>query len=127
MTDWAVWDDYKLAQPKADGFTIQKRTNPQSCWLDAAAGRRASGLVFAGDVTGGLAVAVKNFWQSYPASLEVQKATKARPTCTSGCGRPTRRRWTCATTTPGLTAWSQLRGRAARLQHRRTAWRAPAS
>ncbi|MGA2266859.1 MAG: Tat pathway signal sequence domain protein [Bryobacteraceae bacterium] len=74
LADWAVWDAYKLVQPTADGFTIRKRTNPQSCWLDAAAGGRASGLVFAGDVSGGLAVGVKNFWQSYPASLEVQKA-----------------------------------------------------
>jgi hypothetical protein len=30
-----------------------------------------------GDVTGGLAMGVKNFWQSYPASLEVQGTTKA--------------------------------------------------
>ena len=30
------------AQP--DGFTIQKRTNPQSTWLFSAAGKRASGL-----------------------------------------------------------------------------------
>src|ERR1039457_3343833 len=77
IADWAVWDDFKLAQTMADGFTIQKRTNPQSCWLDAIAGRRASGLVFAGDVSGGLAVGVKNFWQSYPASLEVRHATAA--------------------------------------------------
>jgi hypothetical protein len=77
ITDWAVWDDFKLSQTTADGFTIQKRTNPQSCWLDAIAGRRASGLVFAGDVSGGLAVGVKNFWQSYPASLEVRHATAA--------------------------------------------------
>jgi hypothetical protein len=75
LTDWAVWDAYKLVQPTADGFTIQKRTNPQSCWLNAIAGKRASGLVFLGDVSGGLAVGVKNFWQSYPASLEVQKAS----------------------------------------------------
>ena len=75
LTDWAVWDAYKLVQPNADGFTIQKRTNRQSCWLDAAGGRRASGLVFAGDVTGGLAVGLKNFWQSYPVSLEVQGAS----------------------------------------------------
>jgi len=78
LTDWAVWDSFKLVQPTADGFTIQKRTNPQSCWLDAIAGRRAAGLVFAGDVTGGLAVGVKNFWQSYPASLEVRDAATAR-------------------------------------------------
>ncbi len=75
LSNWAVWDSYKLAQLTADGFQIQKRTNPQSCWVAAGAGKRASGLVFAGDVGGGMAVAVKNFWQSYPASLEVSNAT----------------------------------------------------
>ncbi|MGP8243854.1 MAG: hypothetical protein ACLQVN_04965, partial [Bryobacteraceae bacterium] len=75
LDNWAVWDSYKLVQLSADGFQIQKRTNPQSCWLFAGAGKRASGLVFAGDVSGGLAVAVKNFWQSHPASLEVRNAT----------------------------------------------------
>jgi hypothetical protein len=75
IDNWAVWDSYKLVQPNADGFQIQKRTNPQSCWLFAGAGKRASGLVFAGDVSGGLAVALKNFWQSHPASLEVLHAT----------------------------------------------------
>jgi len=76
LADWAVWDDFKLAQPNSDGFTIVKRTNPQSTWLAAGAGRRASGLVFAGDVSGGLAVSLKNFWQSYPSSLEVRNASK---------------------------------------------------
>ncbi len=71
LSDWAVWNDYRLVQPNPDGFTIQKRTNPQSCWLDAIAGRRSDGLVFAGDVSGGLAAGLRNFWQSYPASLEV--------------------------------------------------------
>ena len=76
LTDWAVWDSFKLVQTSADGFTIQKRTNPQSCWLDAAWGHRCSGLVFAGDVSGGLAVGLKNMWQSHPASLEVRNATQ---------------------------------------------------
>jgi hypothetical protein len=75
IRDWAVWDAFKLVQPNADGFTIHKRTNPQSCWLEAGAGRRSSGLVFAGDTSGGLGVAVRNFWQSYPTSLEVEHAT----------------------------------------------------
>ncbi len=75
LDNWAVWDSYKLVQASADGFTIQKRTNPRSCWVAAGSGKRASGLVFAGDVSGGLAVAVKNFWQSCPASLEVLHAT----------------------------------------------------
>jgi hypothetical protein len=73
LADWAVWDGFKLVQPNSDGFTIVKRTNAESAWIAAGAGRRASGLVFAGDVSGGLAVSLKNFWQSYPAALEVQK------------------------------------------------------
>ena len=76
LTDWAVWNAYKLVQANADGFTIQKRTNPQSCWLDAIGGRRSSGLAFAGDVSGGLAIGVRNFWQSHPASLEIHDAAR---------------------------------------------------
>jgi hypothetical protein len=74
VDNWAVWDDFKLVQLSPDGFTIQKRTNPQSTWLFSAAGKRASGLVFVGDITGGLGVSIKNFWQSYPAELQVQNA-----------------------------------------------------
>ncbi|MCC5833117.1 MAG: Tat pathway signal sequence domain protein [Opitutales bacterium] len=76
LTDWAEWNDFKLVQPNADGFTITKRTNDQSAWIPAGAGRRSSGLAFVGDVSGGLAVSLKNFWQSYPASLEVRNATR---------------------------------------------------
>jgi len=76
LSNWAVWDSFKLVQPTSDGFIIQKRTNPQSAWIAAGAGKRASGLVFAGDVSGGLGVALKNFWQSYPNSLEVRHASE---------------------------------------------------
>ena len=75
LDNWAIWDSFKLVQSSADGFQVHKRTNPQSCWLSAGAGKRASGLVFAGDVSGGLAVAVRNFWQSHPGSLEVLNGT----------------------------------------------------
>jgi hypothetical protein len=74
VSNWAVWDDFKLVQLNPDGFTIQKRTNPRSTWLFSAAGKRASGLAYVGDVTGGVGVSVKNFWQSYPAELQVQHA-----------------------------------------------------
>lgn len=74
LRHWAVWNDYRLLQPTADGFTVQKRSGEHSAWVDAAAGRRASGFVFVGDVSGGLGVGVKDFWQSYPASLEVRNA-----------------------------------------------------
>lgn len=70
----AEWDDYKLTQTQANGFTISKRTNPNSSWLYANAGNRSSGLTFVGDISGGIALSVKNFWQSYPASLEIKGA-----------------------------------------------------
>jgi hypothetical protein len=70
----ARWDAYKLTQLGSEGFTIVKRTTPVSSWVAAAEGRRAAGLIHVGDVTGGLAVSVENFWHSHPASLEVQGA-----------------------------------------------------
>jgi hypothetical protein len=74
------WDSYKLTQLHSDAFTISKRTNAQSSWLFSAAGKRSSGFALAGDVSGGMAVAVKDFWQSFPASLEITDArsTEAR-------------------------------------------------
>jgi hypothetical protein len=75
VNHWAVWDDFRLVQLNPSGFTIRKRTNPESTWLFSAAGTRASGLAFVGDVSGGLGISIKNFWQSYPAELEVKNAS----------------------------------------------------
>ncbi|MDR0810715.1 MAG: hypothetical protein LBN23_00330 [Paludibacter sp.] len=72
------WNDYKLTQLVANGFTIKKRTNNQSSWLFANEGGRAAGLVLAGDASGGVAVAMKDFWQSFPASLQVTNAATER-------------------------------------------------
>lgn len=76
INDLADWNDYKLVQDSPDGFTIKKRTNPESAWIPAGAGTRASGLAFVGDVNGGLGVGLKNFWQTYPSHLEINDATK---------------------------------------------------
>ena len=70
LDNWAVWDDFRLTQLSPDGFTIRKRTNDKSTWIGTAGSNRASGLVLAGDVSGGMAVSLKNFWQSYPTELE---------------------------------------------------------
>ena len=84
----AVWDDFKLTQPNPDGFTIVKRTNPKSTWVASAAGQRAAGFAFVGDLSGGLGVSVKNFWQSYPASLEVRHANSAAAELTAWLWSP---------------------------------------
>ena len=70
VKEWAKYDDYKLVQSTSDGFTIQKRTGTHSAWFGTAGGHRARGFVLAGDITGGLGVSLKNFWQSFPAELD---------------------------------------------------------
>jgi hypothetical protein len=70
----AIWNDFKLIQPNPDGFSIVKRTGPESTWVYSNSGTRAPGLAYAGDLGGGLAVSIKNFWQSFPAALEIQNA-----------------------------------------------------
>jgi len=77
VRDAADWNAYRLTQLTANGFTIEKRTNEQSSWLHATDGKRSLGLAFLGDITGGVAVSVKKFWQKYPASLEIQGAKTA--------------------------------------------------
>ena len=71
----AVWDGFKLAQLGSDSFAFHKRTGSPSSWLKVFAGDRARGCVFLGDVTGGLAVGVKKFWEKYPSSIEINGAT----------------------------------------------------
>ena len=69
-----IWNDFKLSQVNADGFEVHKRTDSDSCWLKANWGKRSRGSVFVGDLTGGVAMGLKDFWQSYPAMLEVNNA-----------------------------------------------------
>ena len=71
----AVWDAFKLTQLAPDSFEISKRTNEASSPLHIMDGSRARGLVFLGDVTGGLAVGVKSFWQKYPSAFEITKGS----------------------------------------------------
>ncbi len=68
------WNDYKLTQLHSDAFTIQKRTNDKSAWLFANSGKRSDGFGFVGDVSGGVAISLKDFWQSHPASIEIKNA-----------------------------------------------------
>ena len=50
----------------------RKRVNDESTWIEAGYGKRSEGMVFAGDVSGGLTVVVRDFWQSFPSALEVR-------------------------------------------------------
>ena len=69
-----AWGDYSLAQLSSDGFEIRKRTKAGHAWIKAAAGRRASGLAYVGGISGGLAFGVRDFWEKYPAQLDIRSA-----------------------------------------------------
>lgn len=75
IKDWATWREFRMTQNTADGFSVQKRTHDKGAWIDANAGKRASGLAFVGDVSGGLSLSIRDFWQAYPAALEVKNAS----------------------------------------------------
>ena len=75
LRHWAKWNTYRLSQPNDQGYAITKRAHDNNQWVGTHTGHRAAGYVFAGDVSGGLGVSVKDFWQSYPASLQVDSAT----------------------------------------------------
>ena len=74
LRHWAAWGSYRLSQPNDQGFSITKRAHPNNPWIGTLTGHRAPGYAFVGDVSGGLGIAVKDFWQSYPASLQVDSA-----------------------------------------------------
>ncbi|QBE66746.1 exo-rhamnogalacturonan lyase family protein [Pseudoduganella lutea] len=68
------WGDFSLAQLAPDGFTLKKRTKPGRAWIDANAGTRAKGLVYAGGAAGGVVLGLKDFWQRAPVQLAVRNA-----------------------------------------------------
>ena len=74
LSDWAQWDGYRLSQLTDNSFSIRKRATVQSPWLGTLTGVRSPGYVFVGGTQGGLGVALKDFWQSYPSTIEVGKA-----------------------------------------------------
>jgi hypothetical protein len=67
-----TWGDFTLSQLSADGFTMRKRTQSGYGWIAAGAGTRASGVGYIGGVTGGVAFGIRDFWQKYPAQLDIR-------------------------------------------------------
>jgi hypothetical protein len=69
-----LWSGCKLTQLGPNGFSINKRTGNHSSWLHVTDGRRSLGLAMLADVSGGIAISVKDFWQKYPSSFEINEA-----------------------------------------------------
>ncbi len=82
IDNWASWDGYRLSQLSADAFSVRKRTQETRPWLGTFSGSRATGYAFVGDVSGGMGVALHNFWQMFPSTIEVTGARSDRATLT---------------------------------------------
>jgi hypothetical protein len=68
------WNDFTCAQTTPDGYTIRKRTELGHAFIESAADRRASGLMYAGSPQGGVALGLKDFWQRAPTRLDIRGA-----------------------------------------------------
>ncbi len=72
-----VWADAKLTQLGPNNWSLLKRTSAEASWLHVTDGRRARGLAVLADVSGGLAVGVKDFWQKSAKSFELLRGSAA--------------------------------------------------
>ena len=74
LDQWAKWDGFRLSQLTDNSWSIRKRATSESPWIGTITGVRSPGFAFVGDVSGGLGVRLKDFWQSYPSTIEINKA-----------------------------------------------------
>lgn len=77
-----AFGNYRLMQHHPDGYLIRKRTAPHQSWLSSATGSRAAGVGYLGSPQGGIAFGIRNFWQSYPACLDIAGADSDLATVT---------------------------------------------
>lgn len=82
LGDSATWGSFKLVQDSADHFSVLKRTKPECCWIKAAEGHRARGLMYCGSEHGGVAFSIKYFWEKHPSSFEIEDLSKELAKCT---------------------------------------------
>ncbi|MET7680863.1 Tat pathway signal sequence domain protein [Streptomyces sp. NPDC005423] len=71
------WGDYTLSQLSADGFTLRKRTTKGHGWIAAGGGGHASGFGYVGGASGGLSFGLRDFWEKFPAQLDIRDAHTA--------------------------------------------------
>ncbi len=88
LDHWASWDGYRLSQLTADAFSIRKRANSNNPWIGTFSGTRSNGYAFVGDVSGGMGLALHDFWQSYPSAIELSGTKTACATLTAWLWSP---------------------------------------
>ena len=69
-----AWADVQLLQDSCDHAVLRKRQGPDRCWVTADHAGRCPGVMSVSEPAGGLAVAVRDFWQAFPTCVEVAGA-----------------------------------------------------
>ncbi|MBR3455120.1 MAG: hypothetical protein IKH26_07350 [Bacteroidaceae bacterium] len=88
LDSWATWDCYRISQTNPDGFSIRKRANDHRPWIGTEGGNRADGCAFVGTTEYGLAMWMKDFWQSYPSGIEISGTTTDKAQLTAWLWNP---------------------------------------
>lgn len=70
----AKWDGFRLSQLSPNGYSIRKRATSHTPWIGTMEGTRSKGWVAVGDSTSQTAFWLKDFWESYPSTLQVDNA-----------------------------------------------------
>ncbi|MBQ9308323.1 MAG: hypothetical protein IJ229_10390 [Clostridia bacterium] len=81
--DVPVWNRYTLTQLTCRSFRIRKQTKPNMCQITAFEGVHAPGAMAVCGETGGILVGMRDFWQRYPSSLEVEGLGAENTACTA--------------------------------------------
>ncbi|MBR6830517.1 MAG: hypothetical protein IKM58_00320 [Tidjanibacter sp.] len=83
-----VWGDMRLVQSNSNGFSVDKRTTENSSWVHVTEGKRSMGGALLGDTSGSMFLGIKDFWQSYPASFQIDNAGEKEGTFTAWLWAP---------------------------------------
>lgn len=70
----AKWDGFRLSQLSANGYSVRKRATNSSPWIGTQEGTRSDGIVTIGDKISTTTFCLKDFWQSFPSTLQVDEA-----------------------------------------------------
>ena len=83
-----TWSNYHICQDSAEHFSVKKRTGQEECcYLDCIHGNRAVGAAAVAGEEGGIAVALRDFWQKYPSGIWIDRVD-------TGCAEVTVWLWT---------------------------------
>lgn len=76
IQDMAIWNHFKLVQKTSNSYEILKTTQKNCAFISCDKGNRSKGSLYIGDETKGLLIGLKDFWQRYPSTLEVNDLAK---------------------------------------------------